>query len=82
MMFDIAKAHDELAQKTIEQIHEETAYAWGERAIAAYQNYAATGAPKWLSDFASYKDEAVEHSALAGVYPQFMADFSSMLLSS
>jgi hypothetical protein len=78
MTFDLAKAQAELSQKTIDQIQIETAYTWGARAIVAMQAYLRTGDLYWFEDATSYKDEAIEHAALAGIYAQFVADFTPL----
>lgn len=78
-MFDIPKAQVELAAKSLHQIQVETAYTWGSRAVIAWRKYAETGGSEWLAAYTSYRDEAVEHAALAEIYPQFMREFSIAL---
>jgi hypothetical protein len=55
----VDEAKTELKAKTKSQIEIETAYKWGSRAIAAIQM------GKLESDIEAYKQEALEHAALA-----------------
>ena len=61
----VSEARRELLQKSRERIEEETAFRWADRALAAWQLYATSGADRWLRDAEEYHHEAVEHAALA-----------------
>jgi len=56
----------ELQQKSLEQIHEDTALTWMARAIAARRLYEQTGDLQWLLTAHNAGDEALEHAALSG----------------
>ena len=55
----VARAQQELAVKTLQQIQQDTALLWAARFFAAR----ATGLPIEAEDF---RQEAIEHGALAG----------------
>lgn len=61
----LEEARCEVADKTRDQIEEETAYKWAARAVAAYERHAKSDGAMWLRDAVTYFDEAVEHAALA-----------------
>jgi hypothetical protein len=72
---DVEKAKNELLQKSLGIIQEETAYAWGARAMAAYQLWQALSVSEFrsnsrddhfLADALEYRHESLEHAALAG----------------
>lgn len=66
-MIDLAKAAQELQQKTYAQIQEETAWTWASRACVSYQNCVAEKFPAKLVCWTlgeEYYHEAVEHAAL------------------
>jgi len=61
---DMARALAELQQKSLEQIQQETAFVWMNRALAARSLYESTGDVHWLLDAHEYAHEAMEHAAL------------------
>ena len=63
----LADAQRELAQKSRSQIEEETAFKWAARAVAAYRQVRVPPYQKarWLRDADHYKEEALEHAAMA-----------------
>jgi hypothetical protein len=67
---DIDKAKAELVQKSLMQIQEETAFAWGARALAAFEFWHKGNYPhlreRFLADALEYRHEALEHASLAG----------------
>jgi hypothetical protein len=67
---DIDKSKAELSKKTLTQIQEETAYAWGARALGAFELWQKGTYPnlseRFLADALEYRHEALEHASLAG----------------
>lgn len=63
---DIAKARAELSQKSLGQIHRETAVTWTARGCAALGLAKSTGKQSYLFDAEEYFHEALEHAALVG----------------
>lgn len=65
-MLDLEKARKEIKDKGIRQIHEQTAWTWASRAIAAFEaSIEATGLEKVFkfSDAQEYVGEAKEHAS-------------------
>jgi hypothetical protein len=78
MSFDVAKASVEVHRMTMEQFHAEAAYAWGSRAVVSWRQYVDYRDVNWLVKYQSFRDEAVEHAALAGLdLPQFLSEMSN-----
>jgi hypothetical protein len=61
----LEEARTALRSKTKETIEAETAATWGARAIAAYEQFRATGNMEWFVQGVEYEHEAVEHAASA-----------------
>lgn len=65
-MLKLDDAKLEIQNKTIKQIHEETAWKWASRAAAAYERSAHAGVSQQLAfllDAEEYFSEAKEHAA-------------------
>jgi hypothetical protein len=65
-MLDLEKARKELKEKGIRQIHEQTAWTWASRSIAAFElSLELQGLDKVFkfSDAQEYAGEAKEHAA-------------------
>jgi hypothetical protein len=77
---DVDHAKSELSNKTLAIIQEETAYAWGARAMAAYELWLSTVDDKILADALEYRHESLEHAALAGpqVYMEVYAGLAPL----
>lgn len=58
-------AYKELEEKTLAEIHRETAVKWLARGLAAVRHHDESGDESWLSDAEDYFHEALEHAALA-----------------
>lgn len=63
---DIDRATEELTKKSLVTIQEETAYAWGARALAALSLWQTSGNAVYLGDALEYRHESLEHASLAG----------------
>jgi hypothetical protein len=63
--FDIESAIKEVQDKTEQEIEIETAYKWASRSCACYELYEDTKLLKWLLKAEEFKNEALEHAALA-----------------
>jgi len=61
----LEEARATLRSKTKETIETETAATWGARAIAAYEQFRATGNTEWFVQAVEYEHEAIEHAASA-----------------
>lgn len=61
--FDEARA--EVRAKSDKVIERETAKKWAARAVACYEKYASSHERRWLVRAENYKQEAIEHGALA-----------------
>jgi hypothetical protein len=73
----IEAATTELTQKSLAEIHRETAIAWAARGAAAMRLYEASNeddAVEWLVDAGEYLHEALEHAALATDIPTSAAE--------
>jgi len=60
-----SRALEELAQKTLCDIHQETAIKWAWRGRAAHVLWLENPESTWRDDFVEYRHEAVEHASLA-----------------
>lgn len=65
MTLDIEAARREIASKTRDEIHAESALAWAARACAAYELATRTDDLQWLLDAEDYAAEAREHAGAA-----------------
>jgi hypothetical protein len=66
-MLNLEEAQKELSEKNLQQIQTETAWKWGSRAAASYQNCLAAESLKKLALWSiaeEYYHEALEHAAL------------------
>lgn len=68
MGLDLNKARKELADKTLVEVHRETAWTWGSRAVVAFDAVPLTEDLKkrikaWMLA-QEYEHEALEHAAL------------------
>lgn len=63
----LADARVEVARKSRELIHEDTAWKWAARAIVAFELHerGPSDATDWLIDAADFYHEALEHAAVA-----------------
>jgi hypothetical protein len=74
-MLDLAKAKQELSQKTYAQIQEETAWTWASRACASYQGCVAADFPAKLALWSlgeEYYHEAIEHAGFSAANPTLL----------
>ena len=62
--FDIDAALEEVQEKTIEAIEEETAIKWASRSLACFQLYKETGLIEWRIKAEDFGNEALEHAAM------------------
>lgn len=56
----------EVRSKSDAAIERETAFKWAGRAVACYEEYAATGDVDWLRRGDDYRHEALEHAGTIG----------------
>ena len=59
----LEEARKAIRSKSKETIEAETAATWGARAVAAYEQFRATGDMAWFVQGVEYEHEAVEHAA-------------------
>lgn len=61
-------AREELESQSMLEIERATAKTWGGRAAAAYQlarEHEGTARLRWIADAENYRQEAIEHAAMA-----------------
>jgi hypothetical protein len=77
----IDAASNELLDKSIGEVHRETAVTWAARGMAALRFYKESGDKEiaWLADAGEYLHEALEHAALAIPVPPADEDPDKML---
>jgi hypothetical protein len=77
----VEQACSELTEKSIGDIHRETALVWAARGLAALRLYQESEEkePAWLADAGEYLHEALEHAALALPVPPADEDPDKML---
>jgi hypothetical protein len=61
----LVDAERELREKSRSEIEEETAFKWAARAVVAYRIFRETHRYRWLLDSEHFREEAIEHAALA-----------------
>lgn len=77
----IEAAEAELLEKSIGDVHRETALVWAARGLAALRLYKESEEkePAWLADAGEYLHEALEHAALATPVPPADEDPDKLL---